>query len=455
MSVRAAVAGATTASRTGTTGATTDQRLPSGRASEATTARTTAATSRSDNRSDRAARATADDRNDRGEPTTGEGERRPTGATAASDNRDRRSDNRTGHAGATTRTDGGSRYDNRGTAAGTRGNDGDDDERGGRRRNRQRSRDRKRGGARREGEGFSGGYAATSPRPSTTTTCSSRSPASSTSWTTTRSSAPRGYLPGANDVYVPLGIVKKNGLRKGDAVTGAVKALREGEQPPSARQKFNALVRLDTVNGMTPEEAAQAGRVRQADAALPPGAAAPGDRAQHPHDADHRPRRPDRQGPARPHRRPGQGRQDDDHAGHRQRDHDEQPRVPPHGRPRRRASRGGHRHAARGQGRGHRLDLRPAGRGPHDRRRARHRAGQAPGRARPRRRRAARLDHQAGSRLQPRRPGERAHPVRWCRLGRALPAEEVLRRRAQHRERWLAHHPRDGAGRDRARRWTR
>ena len=63
-----------------------------------------------------------------------------------------------------------------------------------------------------------------------------------------------GYLPGPNDVYVPLGVVNKNNLRKGDAVTGAVRALREGEQIP-ARQKFNALVRLDTINGMSPEQA--------------------------------------------------------------------------------------------------------------------------------------------------------------------------------------------------------
>ena len=65
-----------------------------------------------------------------------------------------------------------------------------------------------------------------------------------------------GYLPGPNDVYVPLGMVKKHGLRKGDGVTGAVKALREGEQPSGnvGRQKFNALVRLDSVNGATPEE---------------------------------------------------------------------------------------------------------------------------------------------------------------------------------------------------------
>jgi transcription termination factor Rho len=69
-----------------------------------------------------------------------------------------------------------------------------------------------------------------------------------------------GYLPGPNDVYVSLGQVKKAGLRRGDAVTGAVRQPREGEQLPqssAARAKFNALVRLDTVNGMPPEEARQ------------------------------------------------------------------------------------------------------------------------------------------------------------------------------------------------------
>ncbi len=65
-----------------------------------------------------------------------------------------------------------------------------------------------------------------------------------------------GYLPGPNDVYVPLGMVKKNGLRKGDAVTGAVRAPREGDQQ-SSRQKFNPLVRLDSINGMTPDQARQ------------------------------------------------------------------------------------------------------------------------------------------------------------------------------------------------------
>ncbi|ACY99464.1 transcription termination factor Rho [Thermomonospora curvata] len=60
-----------------------------------------------------------------------------------------------------------------------------------------------------------------------------------------------GYLPGPNDVYVSLSQVRKYGLRKGDVITGAVRQPREGER----REKFNALVRLDTVNGMEPEQA--------------------------------------------------------------------------------------------------------------------------------------------------------------------------------------------------------
>jgi transcription termination factor Rho len=64
-----------------------------------------------------------------------------------------------------------------------------------------------------------------------------------------------GYLPGPNDVYVSLGQVKKYGLRKGDAVTGVVRQPREGEQQQNQRAKFNALVRMDTVNGAAPEEA--------------------------------------------------------------------------------------------------------------------------------------------------------------------------------------------------------
>lgn len=63
-----------------------------------------------------------------------------------------------------------------------------------------------------------------------------------------------GYLAGPNDVYVSMNLVRKNGLRRGDAITGAVKVPREGEQP-NQRQKFNPLVRLDTVNGAEVEAA--------------------------------------------------------------------------------------------------------------------------------------------------------------------------------------------------------
>ncbi|GAB3054572.1 transcription termination factor Rho [Sediminivirga luteola] len=62
-----------------------------------------------------------------------------------------------------------------------------------------------------------------------------------------------GYLPGPNDVYVSMGQIKKNGLRKGDAITGAVRQPREDEKP-GKREKFNALVRLDTVNGLPASE---------------------------------------------------------------------------------------------------------------------------------------------------------------------------------------------------------
>ena len=60
-----------------------------------------------------------------------------------------------------------------------------------------------------------------------------------------------GYLPGPNDVYVSLAQVRRYGLRKGDVVAGQVRQPREGER----REKFNALVRVDTVNGMDPETA--------------------------------------------------------------------------------------------------------------------------------------------------------------------------------------------------------
>jgi transcription termination factor Rho len=86
-----------------------------------------------------------------------------------------------------------------------------------------------------------------------------------------------GYLPGPGDGYVSMAQIKRYGLRRGDALTGAVRATADGEPPPGGRQspagrqspggkggkqspagrwdRYHPLVRLDTVNGMDPEQA--------------------------------------------------------------------------------------------------------------------------------------------------------------------------------------------------------
>jgi transcription termination factor Rho len=58
-----------------------------------------------------------------------------------------------------------------------------------------------------------------------------------------------GYLPGPDDVYLSLTMVRKYGLRRGDAIVGQVRQPREGER----KEKFNPMVRIDAVNGADPE----------------------------------------------------------------------------------------------------------------------------------------------------------------------------------------------------------
>ncbi len=60
-----------------------------------------------------------------------------------------------------------------------------------------------------------------------------------------------GYLPGADDVYLSLSMVRKFGLRRGDAIVGQVRQPREGER----KEKFNPMVQVDSVNGADPEQA--------------------------------------------------------------------------------------------------------------------------------------------------------------------------------------------------------
>lgn len=62
----------------------------------------------------------------------------------------------------------------------------------------------------------------------------------------------QGYLPSPNDAYVSMSMIRKNNLRKGDVVSGAIRQQREGER----REKFSPLVRIDTINGVEPEKMA-------------------------------------------------------------------------------------------------------------------------------------------------------------------------------------------------------
>ena len=69
-----------------------------------------------------------------------------------------------------------------------------------------------------------------------------------------------GYLPGTEDVYVSLSMVRKYGLRRGDAIVGQVRQPREGERS----EKFNPMVRIDAVNGADPDSSKHRRGVLQA-----------------------------------------------------------------------------------------------------------------------------------------------------------------------------------------------
>jgi len=62
-----------------------------------------------------------------------------------------------------------------------------------------------------------------------------------------------GYLPSSEDAYVSMSMVRRNGLRKGDVISGQMRAKRENDR----REKFAPLARIDTVNGLDPEKVRQ------------------------------------------------------------------------------------------------------------------------------------------------------------------------------------------------------
>jgi transcription termination factor Rho len=57
-----------------------------------------------------------------------------------------------------------------------------------------------------------------------------------------------GYLPGRNDVYVSASQVRRFALRKGDYVKGATR-------PPASNEKYPALLRVDQINDVSPDDA--------------------------------------------------------------------------------------------------------------------------------------------------------------------------------------------------------
>ena len=230
-----------------------------------------------------------------------------------------------------------------------------------------------------------------------------------------------GYLPGTDDVYVSLSMVRKYGLRRGDAIVGQVRQPREGER----KEKFNPMVRIDAVNGADPEAAKNRvdfskltplypserlrleteptnliGRV--IDIASPIGKGQRGLIVS-----------PSKAGKTMIMQSIAASITTNNPECHLMVVLvDERPEEVTD-----------FERSTKGEVISSTFD-RPRER-PHHRRRARDRAGQAAGRARPRRRRPARRHHPPGPRLQPGRPGVRPDPVRRCRLGRALPAEEA------------------------------
>ncbi|MFC4856724.1 transcription termination factor Rho [Actinophytocola glycyrrhizae] len=179
-------------------------------------------------RNDRNDRGDRGDRNDRGGRGNDRGDRGDRGGR----NQDNRGDQRNS----------GRDRDN--------GPDDDDDEDGGRRRGR-RFRDRRRRGSGSSSGGGRGDSPDTEVRDDDVLLPVAGVLDVLENYAFVRTS---GYLSGPNDVYVSLSLVRKYGLRRGDAITGMVRQPREGEQQ---RQKFNPLVRVETINGLDPDQAKQ------------------------------------------------------------------------------------------------------------------------------------------------------------------------------------------------------
>ncbi|HET9861372.1 MAG TPA: transcription termination factor Rho [Nocardioidaceae bacterium] len=215
--------------------------------------RTRSRSDRSDrsDRNDRSDRSDSQDDRDQGSRTQGREDNRDGRGDNRGDGRpDNRGDNRDN------RSDG--RSDNRSQGAGQGSSQGagnrssyrDDDEAGGRRNRRRRGRDRDRtsGGGRDRDRGPRRDEPDTQIREDDVLVPAAGILDVLDNYAFVRTS---GYLPGPNDVYVSLSMVRKYGLRKGDAITGMVRQSDGSDR----KEKFNPLVRLDSINGADVEAA--------------------------------------------------------------------------------------------------------------------------------------------------------------------------------------------------------
>jgi transcription termination factor Rho len=199
---------------------------------------------------DKADKDRAADRSDKTDTAEqGERERAPRNDNRNSSRNDNRSENRSDSRNSN-RNDNRNenRSDTRSDNRSDNSDDGYDDEDGGSRRRRRRGRDRFRDRRERRPGGFSEQDVEVSDDDVLVPVAGILDVLDNYAFVRTA-----GYLPSPNDVYVSLSMVKKNGLRKGDAVTGAVRQPRDGER----REKFNPLVRIDTINGTDPEQSRQ------------------------------------------------------------------------------------------------------------------------------------------------------------------------------------------------------
>ncbi len=251
-----------------------------------------------------------------------------------------------------------------------------------------------------------------------------------------------GFTQGDDDVYVSLSQIRRFGLRRGDEIAGQVRE-------PKDNEKYNALLKVDTVNGVDPDTARQRPQFEKLTPLFPEERL----RLETPeHDTAARimdllcPIGKGQRGLIVSPPKAGKTTILKKLANSITANNpdvelivllvDERPEEVTD-----------MQRSVNGDGRGQ--HLRPAVREPRPGHRARARPRQAPGRDRQGRRRAARLDHPHGARLQPEHAGLGPHPLGRRRLDGALPAQEVLRRGPQHRVRRLADDPRHGAGRHR------